>query len=57
MDVNPLDRRRTKRVLSTTFICLAFSMCLSTMTRAAVRTMNCACAVDAEAETADRGEP
>ena len=38
MDVNPLDRRRTKRVLSTTFICLAFSMCLSTMTRAAVRT-------------------
>jgi hypothetical protein len=53
MEVHPLDRRLTKHVLSTTFICLAFSMCLPTMTRAAVRAMNCASAVNAEAETAD----
>ena len=53
MDVNPLDRRWIKLILSTTIICLAFSMCLPT-TRGAVPTENCACAVQAEAQSADR---
>ena len=45
MDVNPMDRRQAKRFLNTIFICLAFSLCLSTMTRAAFRTMKCTRAV------------
>jgi hypothetical protein len=55
MDFNPLVRHRIKRILGTTFICLAFSMCLSATTYAAVRTLKCAYVVDAEDETEVRG--
>ena len=54
MYVNSLDRRVTMRALNATFICFAFSIHLSTMSRAAVRTANCACALEVAAETAEK---
>jgi hypothetical protein len=55
MDLNPLDRRRTWRVLITMFVCLAISLCMSTMTHARLWFLKCVCAVDAKAETTESG--